>query len=415
MPFAILTYLPFSGGVLMPETDHESIFESAPPHVEDEIEKIILRSMNEGVITLECTGDIYTVNPAALRILGFEEEELKGKKFAEVFLNDLANDEFTDLVVNAVFQGVTVSHAEVRFKRPDGQVLDLSVATSFLQVDECRPGYETVVTVFRDITAFKNLERVRRRAVDHLSHELKTPLSIIDASVEMLARDNRPEAQRQKDLDRIKRNLERLRNIQQLVEEILHPPTFKPRSFDVVATVERIIQDIRGEAAHRSVALTTRQEPLTTDLLDPDLLEIVLRTLVKNAIEHTPDGGEVIVSIQQTGSGILLNVEDHGTGIPIGDQEFVFEGFHHIVETDDYSSKKPYDFNAGGKGLELLRLKTLSEAGYFDISFESSRCRHIPTSRDQCPGNLSECPHEADSEKCKESGGTTFSALFRSR
>src|SRR4030042_5794098 len=70
-----------------------------PPQAADAIEKIILRSMNEGVITLECTGDIYTVNPAALRILGFREEELKGRKFAEVFLNDPANDKFTDLFV----------------------------------------------------------------------------------------------------------------------------------------------------------------------------------------------------------------------------------------------------------------------------------------------------------------------------
>ena len=88
--------------------------------------------------------------------------------------------------MNAVYHGLPTTHDEVPFKRSDGQIIDLSVATSFLEIDECRPGFETVVAVFRDITAFKNLERIRRRAVDHLSHELKTPLSIIAASVEML-------------------------------------------------------------------------------------------------------------------------------------------------------------------------------------------------------------------------------------
>lgn len=397
----------------MDEAETGRVVEGLPRHVADPIEKIILRSMNEGVITLECSGDIYTVNAAAVRILGFGDEELKGRKFAEVFLHDPANDEFTDLFVNAVYHGLVVNHAEVRFKRPDGQTADLSVATSFLQVDECLPGSETVVAVFRDITAFKNLERVRRRAVDHLSHELKTPLSIIGASVEMLGRDERPGNLRQRDLDRIKRNLNRLTNIQKLVEEILHPPAFRPRSFDVAATFERTINDIRNDAAHRSVTLTTQLESVTTDLLDPDLLGIVLRTLVKNAIEHTPDGGEVIISIGSTELGILLEVRDRGVGIPLTDQEFVFEGFHHIVETDDYSSKKPYDFNAGGKGLELLRLKTLSEAGYFGISFESTRCRYIPTSGDQCPGTISDCPHIRDIQGCRESGGTTFTVLFR--
>ena len=386
-----------------------------PPQVADAIEKIILRSMNEGVITLECTGDIYTVNPAALRILGFREEELKGRKFAEVFLNDAANDKFTDLFVNAVYHGVTTTYGEVLFKRSDGQTVDLSVATSFLEIDECRPGFETVIAVFRDITAFKNLERTRQRAVDHLSHELKTPLSIIAASVEMLKKDERSGTSRQNNFARIERNLNRLHDMQQLVEEILHPPTFRPRSFDVAATVVGILKEIAGEAVHRSVSLTPRLGPLTTDLLDPDFLQIVLRTLVKNAIEHTPDGGEVVISIENTQSGILLKVKDQGVGIPISDQEFVFEAFHHIVETDDYSSKRPYDFDAGGKGLELLRLKNLSQAGYFEITFESSRCRYIPTSRDHCPGRIADCPHIHNIEDCKESGGTTFTVLFRGR
>jgi PAS domain S-box-containing protein len=386
-----------------------------PPQAADAIEKIILRSMNEGVITLECTGDIYTVNPAAVRILGFREEELKGRKFAEVFLIDPSNDKFTDLFVNAVYHGLPTTYGEVIFKRPDGQTVDLSVATSFLEIDECRPGFETVIAVFRDITAFKNLERTRQRAVDHLSHELRTPLSVIAASVEMLKKDKRSPTSRQNDFARIERNLNRLRDMQELVEEILHPPAFQPRPFDVAATVVRILDEIAGEAVHRSVRLTPLIGPLATDLLDPDLLQIVLRTLVKNAIEHTPDGGEVFISIENTPSGILLKVKDEGVGIPIGDQEFVFEAFHHIVETDDYSSKRPYDFDAGGKGLELLRLKNLSQGEYFDITFESNRCKYIPTSRDHCPGRVADCPHIHNVGDCKESGGTTFTVLFRSR
>jgi len=383
------------------------------PQMADQIEKIILRSMNEGVLTLECTGDIYTVNPAALRILGFREEELKGKKFADVFLMDSANDKFTDLFVNAVYHGLPTTHDEVTFKRSDGQIIDLSVATSFLEVDECRPGFETVVAVFRDITAFKNLERIRRRAVDHLSHELKTPLSIIAAAVEMLKNNEKSEGSRQKNFARIERNLNRLHKMQQLVEEILHPRAFRPRPFDVAATVMGVLKEIEIEAEHRSVKLIPQPGQLTTALLDPDLLQIVLRTLVKNAIEHTPDGGEVFISIENTELGILLKVKDEGAGIPISDQEFVFEAFHHTVETDEYSSKKPYDFDAGGKGLELLRLKNLSQAGYFDISFESDRCRYIPSNRDHCPGIIADCYHIQNRAGCNESGGTTFTVLFR--
>ncbi len=399
----------------MAETDAGGPVEGSPPRVVDPIENIILRSMNDGVMTLECTGDIYTVNPnpAALHILGFREEELRGRQFAEVFLNDSANDEFTDLFLNAIYHGLATSHQEVRFKRPDGQVVDLSVATSFIRIDECRPRGDAVVAVFRDITAFKNLERVRQRAVDHLSHELKTPLSIIAASVELLKNDETSDASRKKNFARIARNLDRLHGIQQLVEEILHPPRFLPRSSDVAASVVETLKEIASESAHRTVTLTPKLGPLSTDLLDPGLLKTVLRTLVKNAIEHTPDGGEVVITIENAQPGILLKVKDEGVGIPIPDQEFIFDGFHHIVETDDYSSKKPYDFDAGGKGLELLRLKSLSQAGYFDIVFESNRCKYIPTSRDHCPGRIADCPHAQNVADCEESGGTAFTVLFR--
>jgi two-component system phosphate regulon sensor histidine kinase PhoR len=142
------------------------------------------------------------------------------------------------------------------------------------------------------------------------------------------------------------------------------------------------------------------------------VLSIVLRTLVKNSIESTPDEGEIVVSLDSAPEGVLLIVEDRGVGIRVADQEFVFDGFHHTQDTEEYSSRKPFDFNAGGKGLELLRLKMLSEAGYFGISFESHRCKYIPTARDHCPGRISECSHVQDVRGCRESGGTTFSVLF---
>jgi len=177
--------------------------------------------------------------------------------------------------------------------------------------------------------------------------------------------------------------------------------------------VTGILNDLRERSCHRSVALIPHIENVQTDALDPQILRMVIETLVKNAIENTPDGGEVAVSMRQTADGILLQVSDQGVGIALEDQEFIFEGFHHTQATEEYSTKKPFDFNAGGKGLELLRLKALAELGYFEIAFESSRCKYVPTGRDQCQGVASSCAHMQDVQACHESGGTTFSVLFR--
>jgi signal transduction histidine kinase len=144
------------------------------------------------------------------------------------------------------------------------------------------------------------------------------------------------------------------------------------------------------------------------------LFRTVLETLLKNAVENTPDGGEITVRVKRAEQGVLLEVQDAGVGITIQDQEFIFEGFLYTQPTDEYSSKHPFAFNAGGKGLELRRLKVLAESGYFDIRFESSRCCYIPTRSDRCPGHVESCPSITGLDACRKSGGTTFFVLFRS-
>lgn len=378
----------------------------------DPIERIILRSMNEGVITVECNGNIHTVNPAAASILGLREEDLLGRHVEDAFSAESANSEFVKVFSQLINDGVPTSRREVTFKRPDGQQVDLSLATAFLRVDECFPQLQNAVAVFRDITAFKSLERAKRRAVNHLSHELLTPVAIIDASVELLAGKAGPNTSVDRVVNRLRRNLQRLRDIQEIVEEITNPREFHPVPLDLGDVVERILHEIRGASAHRSVTIRTRIDAARIDYVDPDLLELVLKVLVKNAIENSPDESEVVVSIEEAAQSLILRVDDPGVGIPLADQEFIFEGFHHTQATDEYSSKKPFDFNAGGKGLELLRLKMLSEAGWFEITFKSERCRFIPTSVDHCPGRISACPHISDIDACRQSGGTTFSVAF---
>jgi two-component system phosphate regulon sensor histidine kinase PhoR len=379
---------------------------------QDPIEKIILRSLKEGVITVECSGRIHTVNPAALQLLGLPDGNFEGRDCRDVF-SDPQNTEFNSLVVKLVRKATETLHEETRYTRPDGQVIDLAVATSFLAVDECVPGLENVVVVFRDITPFKSLERVRRLAVDHLAHELKTPLAVIRASLKILAKHDSLDPKAAKDVQRMARNLDRLSNIQLTVEEILDPPQYEPRPVSVRDVVDSTLEKLRAASDHRSVSLKSDVPDLQTDILDPDIVSLVLNTLVKNGIENTPDGGEVAVEVKSVDEGILFQVRDSGVGIPFADRAFIFEGFHHTQSTDDYSSKIPFAFNAGGKGLELLRLKVLSEMHYFDISFDSARCVNLPTREDHCPGNIAACSHINSLADCARNGGTTFSVLFR--
>ncbi|HOD75429.1 MAG TPA: ATP-binding protein, partial [Syntrophorhabdaceae bacterium] len=134
--------------------------------------------------------------------------------------------------------------------------------------------------------------------------------------------------------------------------------------------------------------------------------------LLKNAVENTPDGGLVEVSVKEDERNVTVAVRDYGIGITEQNKEHVFEGFFHTQDTDLYGSKKAYDFGAGGKGLDLFQMKVYGRRFGFDISMTSSRCDHIPTDRDLCPGRISECRFVSRREACLEAGGTTFYLTF---
>ena len=146
--------------------------------------------------------------------------------------------------------------------------------------------------------------------------------------------------------------------------------------------------------------------------MDRTVLEEILEGLLKNAIENTPDEGLVRVLIESKPPKVVLKVEDFGIGITPENKKFIFDGLFHTQDTDLYTSKTPYDFYAGGKGLDLHRIKVYGEQFGFNLSVESRRCDHLPTDRDLCPGRISSCPHCNGLEDCVAAGGSVFTISF---
>jgi light-regulated signal transduction histidine kinase (bacteriophytochrome) len=160
------------------------------------------------------------------------------------------------------------------------------------------------------------------------------------------------------------------------------------------------------------VALLTRLEASPAVFLPSEVLHKVIDGLVRNAIENTPDEGKIEIAVHPQGEGTLLIVRDYGVGIPEEAQKRIFEGFFTTRDTLAYSSKRPYDFNAGGKGADLLRMKIFSERYRFQIEMASTRCTHLPKETDVCPSRISQCPLCSKVEDCHHSGGTIFTVFF---
>jgi len=172
------------------------------------------------------------------------------------------------------------------------------------------------------------------------------------------------------------------------------------------------LEALRPSFSHRQVEILTRIDPAPPLLIPQEVLQKVIDGLIKNAVENTPDEGRIEIVVQPKGEGALLLVHDYGVGIPEEAQKRIFEGFFHTQDTMAYSSKRPFDFNAGGKGADLLRMKIFSERYHFQIDMASARCKHLRTETDVCPGRVSQCPFCSGTEGCHQTGGTVFSLYF---
>jgi signal transduction histidine kinase len=163
----------------------------------------------------------------------------------------------------------------------------------------------------------------------------------------------------------------------------------------------------RAEHEYRKIALTFDLEQ--ADLFIPShVLQAIMEGLVRNAIEAVPDGGTVTVTGRASGDRYIFKVKDTGVGIPDKDKERIFEGFYPVQDTEDYASRRPYSFNAGGKGIDLLRIRMFAELYGFRVSFVSQRCPRLVAAEKEGHGVVETCMQCKASGECPNSGGSEF-------
>jgi signal transduction histidine kinase len=280
----------------------------------------------------------------------------------------------------------------------------------------------------------ERLNKVKSKALDHLSHELKTPLSVIRGNINLLKKKLPTEPASAKAFplfETLERNLNRILAIQEETDNIIRSSQelergFSPEEVDrrdsaraesipLLPFAGKILGKVRERAAHRDIRFQMEIAEDHHVFLAPGILEDILFGLLKNAVENTPDEGRIRIISEQKDDILLLKVQDFGIGITEENQKSIFDGLFHTQETDLYTSRKPYDFNAGGKGLDLLKMKGYGQGFGFDLTVTSRRCTYLPTDRDVCPGRISACPHCQKPEDCLSSGESTFCLSFPER
>jgi PAS domain S-box-containing protein len=343
------------------------------------------------------------------------------------------------------------------FDQHDVEVLDMISGAVALSIDNARVS-EELKKAYQEVSG---MNRAKDKMINHLSHELRTPLAVLSGSLTLIEKrlHTLTDDAWKPTVAMAKRNLDRIKDIQIEVEDIMEAREFRPyavlsllleqsedilsvlaaeqcgegplvesirkrveelfgprvstpRELSLSENVEERLEHLKPLFAHREVAIFSHLESTPPIFIPPDVLQKVIDGLLKNAVENTPDEGKIEVVVQKKGEGALLVLRDYGVGIPEDSRKRIFEGFFSTRDTMAYSSKRPFDFNAGGKGADLLRMKIFAERYHFQIDMASTRCKHLPKETDVCPGRISECPQCSGIEDCHKTGGTVFTLYF---
>ena len=304
----------------------------------------ILKSMNEGVITVTSEGLITHVNAAACRMLRTSGERCLGQALKDI-------DESNNLD-----QAFVQCHKQQTSVERTIQLDGYTFARHYrLHVTLLKHSYKAdAILVLQDITDVQRIDKMRADFVANASHELKTPITAIRGFAETLIEDETIEhGMRQRFIRKIHGQSIRLSD---LVSDLLALSRLESNDtafntqVDLQQIVQRVCANLQAVAQNHKMVLELEVIDGPMMLLgDDNALGQMATNLIDNAIKYTTEMGTVTVTIKAEEGMAVLNVKDNGLGIDETDQERIFERFYRVDKARSQS--------LGGTGLGLAIVK----------------------------------------------------------
>lgn len=323
-----------------------------------------LASLYDPVIISDAQGQIVHFNPAAEGIFGRSPDQPRAP-----IIEHLGDMRIVQAIQKAIRGEQTTSNDE-----DPSTIVPIKVGgterTYRLRATPMRDAEGNTlgaVSVLEDITHLRELDRLKTEFIGVASHELRTPVTSLLLSTELLlegatgelnATQKEVVAAQKEDLERLERLMRELLDLTRL-EAGSSPPRFELVKVDDI--VRGTMTPMRTQAHEKNVELSS-DIPDDLPLVRADRSQIirVLTNLVSNAVRHTPSGGSVKVSARAEGDQVRFRVSDTGEGIPTDYLPQIFERFVQVPGA-----------TGGGAGLGLPISQTIVHAHGGNISVES--------------------------------------------
>lgn len=314
----------------------------------------ILASSPDPVLVTDYRNRLLLTNPAAWQVLGLAAEPEGGRPIEEI----TSHSELIKLLLSPSDEKQS---EEIHLQ--DGRVYFATVSPVF--AEEQRVGR---VCVMRDITHFRELDTLKSEFVATVSHDLRSPLTMMKGYTTMLEMVGELNEQQSGYMKNIKNSVE---NMSHLVNNLLDLRRIEAgidlqlEMLPVHDLVTRVTSGLQGQAIQKRVELTLEMPSQTVPLIEADsaLLQQALHNLIENAIKYSETSGTVKVSVYTRQSGMIFEVSDTGIGIAPVDQPRLFEKFYRGGQREP---KKHH-----GSGLGLAIVKSIAQRHNGDVWVKS--------------------------------------------
>lgn len=306
------------------------------------------RSLIENVLDvitiLDLDGTIRYVSPSVEKVLGYLVIELVGKNIFEFIHDSDLNNTYYSLNKTIQIRGAA-QPIEFRCCHKDGSWRTLE-AISQQFVDSTAAIH--IMMNARDITERKRLDEIRlalerekelsalkTRFFSMASHEFRTPLSTALAAAQLLEACRDEWDNSDKKLRNLRRIQDSVKNMVQMLDDILTinraetgKLEFNPKQIDLEALCCHVVEEIRLSISPLHTLTFSRHGKSCLVWVDKKLVRSIVANLLSNAVKYSPQGGNIHLSLEFKPNQVLLQVQDHGIGIPVDDQKQLFEPFH---------------------------------------------------------------------------------------
>jgi PAS domain S-box-containing protein len=329
-----------------------------------EIFKLVVNNSTNLVVITDSDDKILYVNKSAETITGFSKSAMMGKTPRDLWDNQMSETHYK-FVNKKVKTNKKVYKAETTSRHKDGH--DFQMAVSHIPLLKNKK-LNHIVIIGRDITHDKEIEMAKTEFVSLASHQLRTPLSAVKWSAEMLLDGEAGDISKLQ-----KKYIKQIYHGNEMMVELVNAllnvsrielGTFviEPEPTDLYSLGKNVIQDVRPRVTEKKQKIVFKCSKTLKIKADENLIRIIIQNLLTNAVKYTKETGTIKLTIEKTASKFQISVADNGYGIPADQKDKIFT---KLFRADNIKAKD----EGTGLGLYIVR-KIINEAGG-KISFKS--------------------------------------------